>query len=53
MMLSLVESVHSVSPPAPDKQTENYSLTDACQTLEMTLQPLVACQQFKNTHPSP
>lgn len=51
-MFSRVESVFSVSSLAPNKQTENYCLTDAWQTLEMTPKPIVACRHFKNTHPS-
>lgn len=51
-MFSRLESVFSASSLAPDKQTENYCLTDAWQTLEMTPKPIVACHRFRNTHPS-
>lgn len=51
IMFSRVESVFSVSSLAPNKQTENYCLTDAWQTFEMTPRPIVACHPLKNTHP--
>lgn len=52
IMFSRVESVFSVSSRTPNKQTENYCLTDAWQTREMTPKPITACHHLSIACPS-